>query len=599
MRIKLKPLHIYALMIALAIITAAQAPSAAKWTPTGSSKFSTSSDTFLHGSYTKLLNGSVIGVGGGGTDEQGRSVEIYDPKTGTWQDAAPLNFPRTGHSALLLPNGKLFVIGGLKPRPTPPAIPAGPPEIYDPATGTWMALSLSGENISGFYNLSPLPLHLLLPSGKVLIIARFGGVTTFYLDPNTGIVTSGPVFQPEGTVIPGFSGDTAAVLYNGKVLLLLSRRVLLLDPEAGKWTELNLPKTNGVELFGRIAALLPDGNIFAHFNTFPTQEQPKFTNYTGIFNAGALSFGNFVQQSIGDSGINEYSSVLLPQGDAVLSVEGLGATLYNTKTGQGKATDNPKGDVVSTTLLADGRVLSGERLYGRDFESNLAPTLVTASAASYRVEPLAPGSIATVFGPGIGGQPIYLKFILALDDPPAPYITRKLAPFSSSSDQSNFLIPSDFPEGQVEITIGNQRGLLSIASQAPGIFTADASEGKLPAAASVLVKTDRTQVYEPVARLDASTGRFLPVTIDLGPEGEQVYLVIFGTGWRRPTLTENTIVYIGGVKASVQYTGVQGTFAGLDQMNVLIPRNLVGKGKVDVLVTVDGKTANPVEISIK
>jgi uncharacterized protein (TIGR03437 family) len=165
-------------------------------------------------------------------------------------------------------------------------------------------------------------------------------------------------------------------------------------------------------------------------------------------------------------------------------------------------------------------------------------------------------------------------------------------------NQVNFLIPAIIP-GQVEITIGNQRGLLSIASKAPGIFTADASGQGIPAGVLVRVKADGTQVYESVAQFDANAGRFLPVTIDLGPEGEQVYLVIFGTGWRQPSVAENTLVYIGGVKAAVQYTGAQGSFDGLDQMNILIPRELVGKGKAEILVTVDGKTANPVEISIK
>ena len=40
-------------------------------------------------------------------------------------------------------------------------------------------------------------------------------------------------------------------------------------------------------------------------------------------------------------------------------------------------------------------------------------------------------------------------------------------------------------------------------------------------------------------------------------------------------------------------------FAGLDQVNLLLPRSLAGRGDVDVALTVDGKAANIVRINIK
>jgi uncharacterized protein (TIGR03437 family) len=42
----------------------------------------------------------------------------------------------------------------------------------------------------------------------------------------------------------------------------------------------------------------------------------------------------------------------------------------------------------------------------------------------------------------------------------------------------------------------------------------------------------------------------------------------------------------------------QGDFAGLDQINLRIPRSLVGRGEVEVVVSVDGQTANPARINI-
>ena len=56
---------------------------------------------------------------------------------------------------------------------------------------------------------------------------------------------------------------------------------------------------------------------------------------------------------------------------------------------------------------------------------------------------------------------------------------------------------------------------------------------------------------------------------------------------------------IGGVDADVKFIGAQNDFAGLDQINILVPRSLAGRGEVDLILTVDGVQANVVRISIK
>jgi uncharacterized protein (TIGR03437 family) len=56
---------------------------------------------------------------------------------------------------------------------------------------------------------------------------------------------------------------------------------------------------------------------------------------------------------------------------------------------------------------------------------------------------------------------------------------------------------------------------------------------------------------------------------------------------------------IGGVAAQVQYAGPQGTWPGLDQVNVALPLSLRGAGAVDVVLTIDGKTSNKVQIEVE
>jgi len=56
---------------------------------------------------------------------------------------------------------------------------------------------------------------------------------------------------------------------------------------------------------------------------------------------------------------------------------------------------------------------------------------------------------------------------------------------------------------------------------------------------------------------------------------------------------------IGGVDCQAPYAGAQGGFTGLDQINVRLPRSLIGRGEVDVALTVDGQAANTVKVQIK
>lgn len=56
---------------------------------------------------------------------------------------------------------------------------------------------------------------------------------------------------------------------------------------------------------------------------------------------------------------------------------------------------------------------------------------------------------------------------------------------------------------------------------------------------------------------------------------------------------------LGGVAAEVGFAGAQGDFAGLDQLNLKIPRALAGRGKVELVFIVDGRRANAVTLNIK
>jgi uncharacterized protein (TIGR03437 family) len=181
----------------------------------------------------------------------------------------------------------------------------------------------------------------------------------------------------------------------------------------------------------------------------------------------------------------------------------------------------------------------------------------------------------------------------------------RLSPlFFVAPTQVNYLTPAGTANGTATVTVlgGNGKfstGAVRIATVAPGLFTANASGRDVAAAVALRAKSDGTQRYEPVGIFDPAQNKFIPVPIDLGPEGDQVFLILYGTGIRRRSSLADVTVTIGGVAARVLYAGFVGEFEGLDQVNALLPRSLMGRGEVDVVLTVDGKMANTVRISIR
>ncbi|MCI0525676.1 MAG: hypothetical protein L0Y75_10475, partial [Acidobacteria bacterium] len=129
--------------------------------------------------------------------------------------------------------------------------------------------------------------------------------------------------------------------------------------------------------------------------------------------------------------------------------------------------------------------------------------------------------------------------------------------------------------------------------------SADASGSGLAAATALRIKADGSQQFEPVARFDAAQNKFVAVPIDLGSETDQVFLILFGTGLRLRSALSAVTVAIGDVDCQVTFAGAQSSFVGLDQVNARLSRSLIGRGEVDVVLTVDGKPANTIKVSIK
>ena len=88
--------------------------------------------------------------------------------------------------------------------------------------------------------------------------------------------------------------------------------------------------------------------------------------------------------------------------------------------------------------------------------------------------------------------------------------------------------------------------------------------------------------------------------IDLGDEGDQVFLTLFATGIRNRSDLASISATIGGESIPVRFGGEQGQFVGLDQLDIgPLPRALMGLGPATILVTVYGRVANALSINVE
>lgn len=255
------------------------------------------------------------------------------------------------------------------------------------------------------------------------------------------------------------------------------------------------------------------------------------------------------------------------------------------------------------------------------------PTTKSVSAATYRTTghptfaalPVAAESIVSAFGKNLatGTQsatavPLPTSLLGTTVTVRDSYGVERLAPlFYVSPLQINYQLPSGTAGGYAQVTIKSGDGattieVLQIVQVQPGIFTANQA-GSGPAAAVVQrVKADGTQSFEPTVTYDPQTQSYQMKEVDLGPEGERVFLLLFGVGVRNvPALTDLSLNSLGQgqnpYRASLtpQYAGPQGEYVGLDQMNFEIPRDWQGRGVTTLILYYKSDEAQRVQIRLK
>jgi uncharacterized protein (TIGR03437 family) len=216
--------------------------------------------------------------------------------------------------------------------------------------------------------------------------------------------------------------------------------------------------------------------------------------------------------------------------------------------------------------------------------SGALPGVVIASIANVIATVIAPDEIVTIWGASLANA-------AAAAAPPLPVslagasvtvtdsagVSRMAPLYYASPGQINLVVPAGTASGPAIVALGGLSLAVGVTPVSPSLFNA---------AQIVVVHPDNTQTLE-----DTSA----PIVFG----SNSLYLVLYATGLRNRSSLAAVTCAVGNLSLPVTYAGAQSQFPGLDQVVLQLPAALQGAGKVNVVVTADGYSSNPVSITFQ
>jgi uncharacterized protein (TIGR03437 family) len=286
--------------------------------------------------------------------------------------------------------------------------------------------------------------------------------------------------------------------------------------------------------------------------------------------------------------INVNSSGIVPQNGSVRIVDTTDSTTLASLTLP----------TVSATLpiakVPVGHTLTAFYSEGTSFAPSTSNTLSLAAflnAAGTTSSSLAPDEIVSLFGanfattttqPNAAQLPTTLAGVtVTLTDRSGA--ARNAGLYLVAPTQINFVVPTSTAAGPARLTISGANVIpmqVSVNAVAPGLFN--------PGPQVLHVAPDGAQTLETVSSTTAIT---------IGPD--PTYLVLYATGLRYRSSLSAVSASIGSASLPVTYAGPQSQFAGLDQVDLLLPPSLKSAGKVSLILTVDSQATNPIPLQFQ
>ena len=362
---------------------------------------------------------------------------------------------------------------------------------------------------------------------------------------------------------------------------------------------------------GYVAVFDTNGNLLTHLISGGQLDSPWGLAIApasfGTF-ANDLLVGNFRDGTINafDPSTGKFAGTLQdPAGNPIVNV-GIWGMMFGTGGGAGYA----------NTLYFVAGISAGTGIQTHGLLGSISTTAAPIIAANGIVNnasfaastnPLAPGSIAAIFGANLtegitaclapACNPTFrtdkrLNSTLAgtqvmVNGTPAPI-------FYASPIQVGFQVPSELTAGttaSVQVEVAGQSSppnTISISQFSPGIFFGGANVGAVTHAdGSAVTATSPAALGEVVSIYGTGLGQTSPAV----PTGA------LSTGTVN-TVTSAT-VSIDGMPAQVQFSGLASCCVGLNQINVMVPANARVAAAVPVIVSVGGQPANTVTIATK
>jgi uncharacterized protein (TIGR03437 family) len=266
-------------------------------------------------------------------------------------------------------------------------------------------------------------------------------------------------------------------------------------------------------------------------------------------------------------------------------------------------TNGPATALTGTNAAAVGKLTTNGRNVNVEYASMpiaktppLVPSGAVVNGASFTAgAPIAPGSIASVFGTGFGSSEAGVTVLIGGIVAPL---------FAVTPQQINFQVPWQlFGQTQVALTVtsGDMPSApitVPIANLAPGIFLLNASGQAavlVAGTASVAAQVGTFPASRPVQR-----GEYISIyCTGLGPvTNEPATGAVAGANPVSLTSVNPVTVSIGGVSAPVTFSGLAPGFLGLYQVNAQVPSTAPTGSAVPLTVSIGGKTSNQASIAV-